>query len=379
MPADLARQFGRRMRRRIDAFCIVAIVTAWLALVLEEQYQVAWLSDYLLTCDALFLAGVAGLALTRSVEQWGASRIRRAGLRLVFSIAVLAGALFAVELEARFVFRDAISTAGPGEPLRNSLGFREREIESKNPNRYRIAVIGDSFTFGNGIDVSDRFSNVMQGFLGPRYEVLNFGRPGANMERHLRTLDQVLKLSPDFVLLQLFENDFETVNMRRPRAYPLLPLNLDRRMVRSSVIYRLLIDRWTQLQGEVGLTDNYVSYMARHLGDPNLPDAREAFGMLRQFIDRARAAGVPSGTVFFPALDAIGPAGHRYPFGYLHDRVRTICVEQQIPCLDLLPAFSTFRDPPSMWVSAFDAHPNAKANRRAAFEILNAFAPVWQH
>jgi hypothetical protein len=32
-----------------------------------------------------------------------------------------------------------------------------------------------------------------------------------------------------------------------------------------------------------------------------------------------------------------------------------------------------------MWVSPFDAHPNAKANRKAAFEIQREFAPVWHH
>jgi hypothetical protein len=30
-----------------------------------------------------------------------------------------------------------------------------------------------------------------------------------------------------------------------------------------------------------------------------------------------------------------------------------------------------------MWVSRFDAHPNAMANRRAAYEILQEFAPAW--
>jgi hypothetical protein len=32
-----------------------------------------------------------------------------------------------------------------------------------------------------------------------------------------------------------------------------------------------------------------------------------------------------------------------------------------------------------MWVSQFDAHPNAMANRRAAQEILQTFSPVWRH
>jgi len=49
-----------------------------------------------------------------------------------------------------------------------------------------------------------------------------------------------------------------------------------------------------------------------------------------------------------------------------------------VRCLDLLPQFSTYRDPRTMWVSPFDAHPNAIAHRKAAMEILQAFGAVWQ-
>jgi hypothetical protein len=31
-----------------------------------------------------------------------------------------------------------------------------------------------------------------------------------------------------------------------------------------------------------------------------------------------------------------------------------------------------------MWVSPFDAHPNAMANRRAAAEILEKFGALWR-
>jgi lysophospholipase L1-like esterase len=378
MPTDLSLRSGRRTRRWIDTVSIVVVVTAWLTLVLEEQYHVAWLRNYLLASDTLFVAGIGALALTRSGEQWGAARVRRVGLRLVFSVAILTGALAAAEVATRLAFRSALAPPGPHVSF-NSLGFREREIGPKDSNRYRIAVIGDSFTAGNGIEERDRFSNLIERFLGPQYEVLNFGKPAHNLPEHVDMLDRVLKMRPDFVLLQLYENDFETRTMRRPQTYPLLPSKLDRRMVRSSLLYRLLAGCWVQLQEAVGLTEGYTDYMARHLADPNLPDARKAFGMLRQFIDRARGAGVPVGVVLFPFPEDIGPNTGNYPFGYLHEHVRAICAEKQIPYLDLLPAFSTFRDPRSMWVSPFDAHPNAKANRRAAFEILNAFAPVWQH
>lgn len=378
MPPDLAPQSGRRSPGWIVPASIAAVIVAWLALVLHDQYHVAWLSEYALAGDALFLAGVAGIVLMWSVDRWGSSRVRRAALRLVFSITVLAVALIASELAARLVFRAALAPPGPHISV-NSLGFREREIGPKDPNRYRIAVIGDSFTFGSGVEERSRFSNLIEKFLGPRYEVLNFGKRAHNMPEHVDVLDRVLKMSPDFVLLQLYENDFETRKMTRPRVYPLLPSNLDRQMQESSLIYRLLVGCWLQFQEAVGLTESYTDYMARHLRDPNSPEARTAFGMLRQFIDRAHAAGVPIGVVLFPFPHGFGRKRDNYPFAYLHDRVRTICAEERIPYLDLLPAFSTLGDPRSLWVSPFDAHPNAKANRRAAFEIVNTFASVWQH
>ena len=79
--------------------------------------------------------------------------------------------------------------------------------------------------------------------------------------------------------------------------------------------------------------------MARHLRDPNSAESREMFGLLPQFIDRARAAGVPNGAVLFPALYGLGPDTSNYPFAYMNDRVKNIYADWQVPYLDLLPRF----------------------------------------
>lgn len=378
-PTERAPQWGHRMLGWIGVASVLVAVAAWIGLVLHYEYRVAWLGDYVIDEDALFLAGLAGIVLTRSVQRWGAARVGPAVLRLAFSIAVLVGALFVAEFAARFSLRGVIPAGKPAFSL-NSLGFREREIGPKNPNRYRIVVIGDSFTYGNGVELQDRFSNLIEGFLGPQYEVLNFGHPGNNLPDHLNELDLVLKMSPDFVLLQLYENDFETPGMtgHRPQTYPLLPLGLDRRMERS-LLYRLTVDHWNQFQEAVGLAEGYTHYMARHLRDPDSPDAVQTSGMLLQFIERARAAGVPSGGVLFPALYGLNQKGANYPFDYMNDRVSMIYTVEQTPYLDLLPAFLTIRDPRSLWVSLFDPHPNAKANHLAATAILNKFLSAWRH
>src|SRR5262249_20845095 len=106
-------------------------------------------------------------------------------------------------------------------------------------------------------------------------------------------------------------------------------------------------------------------------------NAQIAFGMLRQFVEKAKAAAVGVGIVLFPMTDAMGPYGSDYPVGFIHDRVRQISASEQVPYLDLLPAFSSYKNPHALWVSPFDAHPNAAANARAAQEILHRFAGVW--
>jgi GDSL-like lipase/acylhydrolase family protein len=359
---------------------VAVAVVAWFALVLHYEYGVAWLGNYVGSEDVLFVAGVAGIVLMRSVQRWGLARVRSAAGRFAFSLAVLIVALFAAEFTVRHTMRGVIPDARPTFVL-NSLGFREREIGPKDPHRYRIVMMGDSFTYGNGVELQDRFSNLIEASLGPQYEVLNFGHPGDNLPDHLALLKLVLSINPDFVLLQLYENDFETPGMmpRRPRSYPLLPAGLDNQLMKSSVLYRLLDDHWVQFQEAVGLSERYTHYMAQHLQDPNAPDAVQTSGMLLQFIDRARAAGVSNGAVLFPALYALGQKGANYPFGFLNDRVSNIYTLEQAPYLDLLPAFLTVHDPPSLLVSRFDPHPNAKANHLAAIAILNRFESLWHH
>jgi lysophospholipase L1-like esterase len=308
--------------------------------------------------------------------------------RLVLVVSMTGIALVTAEYIARFQFRRARTSANAGNYIGkhggwspgpyNSLGFREREIPPKSA-RYRIAVVGDSFTWGQGIERDERFSNRLEQSLGDGYEVLNFAIPGDNMPEHLVRLAPALSVSPDFVLLQIYINDFETPEMTRPRPYPLLPGSLAISLEGSSVLYGLMQNQWTWVQETLGISESYVHYLDRNLRDPTAPNARKAYGQLHEFFARARAASVPAGAVLFPATDALGPNGTTYPFGYLHDGVQQTCSEEKVRCVDLLALFSTFSDPRAAWVSPFDAHPNAMANRRAAEEILAAFHSAWRH
>ncbi len=383
--AALAMTFTTAALRRLTVASVALAVLSWVLLAIRGEFQVGWLNGYEGPLDALFAAGLAGTALGWIAQRWGASRMTAVALRVAVGGAATVVTLIAGEFGLRYVLRDVHSSADGrtffahrgGPSIRgNALGFREREIGATTSGRYRIAIVGDSFTWGQGIEERERFSDVLEADLGPPYEVLNFGIPGNNLPEHVQVLEQALKVSPDFVLLQLYINDFEMPEMIRPEARALLPWpTLDYWLLRSSALYDLLNDGWGQLQEATGMVESYAHYMERSLRDPNSVNSHEAFGLLRRFIERARATGVPSGTVLFPNP---GFLSKNYPFGYLHDRVRAVCADQHIACLDLRSSLATsFRNPQSMWVSRFDPHPNARANSRAAQEILAAFREIW--
>lgn len=91
----------------------------------------------------------------------------------------------------------------------NSHGMRQREVAlAKTPGLRRIAVLGDSFVWGIGVDDEQRFTERLERRLFG-VEVLNFGVSGYAPIQHLLDLDRVLAFAPDLVVLTFcLGNDF---------------------------------------------------------------------------------------------------------------------------------------------------------------------------
>src|SRR6185312_6778754 len=74
---------------------------------------------------------------------------------------------------------------------RGSLGFREPEWGPRQPGVTRVALIGDSYVFGSGVDAGDTLDRALAATLQEiapdrRFEVLNLGVPGDNIAGHTR-------------------------------------------------------------------------------------------------------------------------------------------------------------------------------------------------
>ena len=94
----------------------------------------------------------------------------------------------------------------------NSDGFRSREFGPKGPDVIRIVCIGDSSTFGWGVDDEYTYPRLLEARLrrpdGSRVEVFNLGIPGFTSRHGLGVLRHyALELEADFFVFSLGAND----------------------------------------------------------------------------------------------------------------------------------------------------------------------------
>ena len=346
---------------------------------------------------SLVLLAASGWRIASAPPPVARGAVPRVLVGAAINLSVLTVALglsgLAAEGAVRWLYRDVTTTADfrgyfttrwmRAQVRHNHYQYRGAEFdEVRPPGIYRVAVMGDSFTYGNGVPEDRRFSNLLGAALRPRgIEVLNFGFPGNNWPEHVKTLERrILRLRPDFVLLQWGINDVELDSdvAARPLAPPLIANRAWHDALHErSALYTMLNAQWvrTQLTREMG--DAYPGYMTRLYADPGSPGAVQAATLMRRFIALARARNVGVGVLLFP--DATVSLGPDYPYRFLHERVQAICDDEHTPCVDLLPRLAVIPDRFTLWASSLDAHPSILANQIAAQAIEQTLAPQWGH
>jgi lysophospholipase L1-like esterase len=104
----------------------------------------------------------------------------------------------------------------PGVLDHNSAGLRGREIPKQKPEGvWRIAMIGDSVTYGLGVDAAQAFPSLLESKLNAAgmgaVEVLNCGVPGYNpFQEYTLLKNRILGFDPDLVVMTFTPDDVET-------------------------------------------------------------------------------------------------------------------------------------------------------------------------
>jgi len=115
-----------------------------------------------------------------------------------------------------FVYKEPSSNEFNVKRKTNSFGLIGKEIKPRKPeNSFRIIVLGDSFTEALQVNQGKNFCELLENKLNKElfsqckyFEVLNAGMSNYSpIAEYLYLKRELLKLSPDMIILQLFAND----------------------------------------------------------------------------------------------------------------------------------------------------------------------------
>lgn len=110
----------------------------------------------------------------------------------------------------------------------NRFGYRGKPRPHQKPlETFRIALLGDSFAYGQGVESDETMAVYLETFLAQKLktsvEVLNFGIPGAGLLDYPQQFERFAsRWEPDLALLLLYGNDLEpSLCEHVPGAHPL--------------------------------------------------------------------------------------------------------------------------------------------------------------
>jgi hypothetical protein len=246
--------------------------------------------------------------------------------------------------------------------------LQEKRVTTKQLGTFRIAVVGDSFTFGPRMQLGDTFPKRLEGFLNlndtaPPVEVLNRGHSGYSTVKEVGVVKDAIANGADVVLLQITLNDAE--------PHPLTKEERER-VFEAPFLNSSFFKTWTSLHFLLMRVNNklshqkYIDYHTRFFFDEaTYIPFRESISEMKRMAD---AHGVKLLSVLFPLFDF--PFDESYPLKQAHQRIREVVEERGVPLLDLRGAYSGIPFERLQVVPGVDSHPNEIAHRIAAERIL---------
>ena len=240
----------------------------------------------------------------------------------------------------------------------------------RRPGTFRVAAMGDSTTFGWGVEPEEAWPAVLDEELGPDVEVLNFGVPGYNTWLQLvQWREQVRRYAPDLVLLGYYSND-AAIDRRVPNVYricdedpSLLPLLAWRAMDWSAFV-RASHDAWMMWRTGSPLSPwaSEVVLREEHFG------FRCSMGWLEALRAEAEAEGVRFAVVQIPHLDGIGVGRSPDPEEEAQARLARALRQRRFQTIETYPALAE-QDAERMLNQ--DEHPTAEAYSRFVDVLLS--------
>jgi lysophospholipase L1-like esterase len=269
----------------------------------------------------------------------------------------------------------------------NSWGMRDHEVaKEKTPGLKRIAVIGDSFTFGMGVDLGDTYVKQLERRLraqGMSVEVLNFGVSGYNMWQYRIVFERrVLAFNPDLIVVGFFLDDLEASIPPYEKDESWKPVNRyeqkARREFKVSYLWNLVRNLnqlletkyryrrgYRYLQGiderkrEIGPDHPENVYYRMQVGNMGEALYMHFCEVLGSLAATAKDKGIPLVALYIPDASQL----HERERQHVNRFLRKATVESGIPMVDATIRFEGVADPKPLYLFPLDAHTSPEGHR----------------
>lgn len=260
----------------------------------------------------------------------------------------------------------------------DSLGLRSMTVGERyaphQAREYRIALVGDSVTFGEGVsETADTFAQVLADTLNQqqhtvKVKVFNFGASAYSVQEMAATLrHRMLSVEPDLVLLAIVPADFNLARTPAVDAWGYLTDNKLSGFLPGDARIRL------------ALRKIHTLYLLRDIIYPRLDrtekaedalaagDVPDSYAYVKDFKETAEQHKLAYAVVLLPALSS--------RFGPVPAQLR----RDGATFVDLATLRTEF-SPDHFRASRFDTHPSALMHRRigaslAAYILDNHLLP----
>jgi hypothetical protein len=281
----------------------------------------------------------------------------------------------------------------------NSGGFRDFDAPLAKPAGVRrVVVLGDSVTYGTGVDLKNTLPKQLELALrelcpGQAVEVLNFGVYAYNTRQEVALLEyRALQYQPDWVLLVATVTDASGWGVAKQcepswQAAWIRRLGLrsgvweDADVANAPVQNRVANElRRVSVLADFVANRMYVSLRSAQLevdynrdwedGAPGRPVIRESLERLGQL---AREKGFEAKVLMYPTLTKLG---EDYPYRFPSEVLERECQEVGLGFVDLLPAV-VGREARALEVHEHDRHPNGNCNGLVARWLAKRLEREW--
>ncbi len=241
----------------------------------------------------------------------------------------------------------------------------------KPKDTFRIAVIGDSFTFAPYMQYTDTFVSKLEQMLNlnsRRTEVINYGVPAYSTSHEVAVAKKVIEEQADLVILQITLNDPE-YKAHRPSAIkeqknkddPFGPYKAPDTFFGKFKLYNFVMQKLHNNKSHKA----YAKYFL------DLFEHKKHYAIfeksMSQIASSVKQAKKPIVAVTFPLFGL--PMDETYPFYSIHKKVDDLLSKINVSHLDLSDTYKNIPLERLQVLPGIDRHPNEIAHRLAAEKI----------